>query len=288
MASSDRPTLAVIMVSFRTGAVLFDAIEGALAIPAVDEVILVNHDNPPDHTERLIQMAADHDKLTVIHTNANLGFARGCNIGVGAARSDYLLFLNPDALILAGTAEIMLKTAQSAAEPCIVGARLIGRDGKEQRGGRRGELTFTSAITSFLGLTKLLGIRDIHREHEPLPAGPEVIPAVSGAAMMMSRRGYDQVSGFDERYFLHVEDLDICRRARELGGDVIFEPRAMVIHYGSTSKISLYKVERWKASGLIRYFRRHGGALGWLKAAILAVPIYSALLGRAMLLRLKR
>lgn len=276
------------MVSYRTGAVLFDALDQALSDPAVDEVILVNHENPPDHVERIIALAADNDRLKVIHTNSNLGFAKGCNLGVRSARSKYLLFLNPDALLQKGAVAHLLQSAQTAREPAIIGARLIGDNGEEQRGGRRGELTFTSAIVGFLGLAKALGIRDIHRESEPLPDGPVAMPAVSGAAMMMSQRGFDQVSGFDERYFLHVEDLDICRRVRELGGEVIFDPRATVVHFGSTSKISLYKVERWKASGLIRYFRRHGGPLGWLKAAILAVPVYSALLGRAALLRIRR
>ncbi len=287
MVSSDRPTLAIIMVSFRTGEVLFEAIDAALAEPAVDELILVNNENPADHIERLVALAADNNRLSVIHANENLGFAKGCNLGVRAARSDYLLFLNPDALLQPGSIGPMLDSARLAHEPAIVGARLIGVDEKEQRGARRGELTFTSALVAFLGIAKLLGVRDFHREHEPLPDGPVRVPAVSGAAMMMSRRGYDQVSGFDERYFLHVEDLDICKRSRELGGHVIFEPRAEIVHHGSTSKISVYRVERWKASGLIRYFRRHGGGLGWLKAAILAIPIYSALLGRAALLRLR-
>lgn len=266
---------------------LFDALDAALAEPGVDEVILVNNENPADDVERLIALAADNDRLTLIHANANLGFAKGCNLGVKSARSQYLLFLNPDALLQGGSVTTMMETARLAQEPFIIGARLIGRDGLEQRGARRGELTFWSAIFGFLGVSKLLGLRDIHQESEPLPDGPVRIPAVSGAAMMMSRRGYDQVSGFDERYFLHVEDLDICKRARELGGHVIFEPRAEIVHHGSTSKISVFKVERWKASGLIRYFRRHGGPLGWLKAAVLFLPIYAALLGRAVLLRLR-
>ena len=276
------------MVSYRTGPVLFDALESVRSEPRVDEIVLVNHENPKEHEARLASIAADCEKLTIHNTGENQGFARGCNTGVRLARSDYLLFLNPDALLPRGAAERMIQTAESATDPVIVGGRPIGRDGREQRGGRRGELTFTSAITGFLGLSKLLGLRDIHRENEPLPKHAIPVPAVSGAAMLMSRRGFDQVAGFDERYFLHVEDLDICKRVRELGGDVLFEPRAPIIHYGSSSKVSLFKVEMWKARGLIRYFNSHGGQLGWLKAAILALPIYSALLGRAVLLRVGR
>jgi len=276
------------MVSYRTGEVLFDALDAALAEPHITEIILVNHENPPGDVERLIALSADNPRVKLVHTFENQGFSRGCNRGVREASSDYLLFLNPDALLPRGAAERLVDTALTAKEPAIVGARLIGEDGAEQRGARRGELTFTSSIVGFLGLAKLLpGWRDIHREHEPLPEEAIEVPAVSGAAMLMSRRSFDQLAGFDERYFLHVEDLDICKRARELGGEVIFEPRAPVIHYGSTSRVSLIKVEMWKARGLVRYFHRHGGPLGWLKAMILAAPIYAALIGRTVLIRLR-
>ena len=288
MPPADRPSLSVIMVSYRTGEVLFDALDSVLAEPRVDEVVVVNHENPKEHDARLAELAADYPKLIIHHTGENQGFARGCNTGVKIANCDYLLFLNPDALLPVGAADRLVETARTGAEPVIVGGRPIGQDGAEQRGGRRGELTFTSAIAGFLGLSKVFGLRDIHRENEPVPDEAIAVPAVSGAAMVMSRRGFDQVAGFDEGYFLHVEDLDICKRVRELGGEVLFEPRAPVVHYGSTSKVSLLKVEMWKARGLVRYFNRHGGALGWLKAAILAVPIYSALLGRAVLLRARR
>lgn len=286
MGSSDQPKLAVVMVSYRTGPVLFDAIDAVLADPAIDELILVNHENPEEDIARLDALAEAHARMTVIHTGANLGFARGCNRAMEASRARHVLFLNPDALLAPGVAETMRQTASGAIEPVIVGARIVSEEGKEQRGGRRGDLTFTSAITGFLGLSRALGLRNIHREHEPVPEGPVPMPAVSGAAMLMSREGFDQLGGFDEGYFLHVEDLDICRRARNLGGEVIFEPRAEIVHHGSTSAVSLYKVERWKAAGLIRYFRQHGGPLGWLKAMVLAVPIYGALLTRAVLLRL--
>ncbi len=288
MPTAKRPSLAVIMVSYRTGEVLFDALDAVLAEPLVNEIVLVNHDNPPEHVERLVTLSEENSRLKLVHTFENQGFARGCNRGARDARSDYLLFLNPDTLVPHGAAARLLDTAVTVKEPSVIGARLIGEDGAEQRGARRGELTFASAIVGFLGIANLVpGWRDIHREGEPLPDEAMPVPAVSGAAMLISRRSFDELAGFDERYFLHVEDLDICKRVRALGGEVIFEPRAPVIHYGSTSRVSMIQVEMWKARGLVRYFYRHGGALGWLQAMVLAVPIYGALLGRTVLLHLR-
>ncbi len=288
MGESEAPDLAVIMVSYHTGPALFPAIEAVLAEPAVGELIVVNHANPRDDAYRLVEMDRDEPRFTLVSTNANLGFSKGCNIGAAQTRAARLFFLNPDTLLQPGAARALMETLDAAAEPAIVGARITHMDGREQRGARRGELTVVSALGGFFGLARFVpGLRDIHRETEALPETAQAVPAVSGAALMVSRAGFEALEGFDEAYFLHVEDLDICRRARNLGGVVMFEPRAEVRHYGSTSKISRFKVEHWKAAGLVRYFHRHGGALGPVKAALAAPLIYAALMGRAVWLRLK-
>jgi hypothetical protein len=288
MGDTTTPGLAVIMVSYHTGPCLFDSIDAVLAEPAVTELIVVNHANPPEDERRLADLAASHERLTVMNTKANLGFSKGCNIGAAQARAERLFFLNPDTLLQPACVGWLMATLDGAAEPAVVGARITHFDGREQRGARRGELTVLSALVGFFGLARFIpGLRDIHREAELTPETAERVPAVSGAALMVSRAGFDALGGFDEAYFLHVEDLDLCRRARDLGGEVVFEPRAEVRHYGATSKVSRFKVEHWKACGLVRYFSRHGGALGPVKAALAAPLIYAALMGRALLLKLK-
>ncbi|MGJ3231415.1 MAG: glycosyltransferase family 2 protein [Oceanicaulis sp.] len=268
-------TVSVVMVSYRTGPVLFDAVEAVIAAPDIDELVVVNHDNPPADEARLTAIAAAEDKLTVVNTRANLGFAKGCNIGAKVARGDVLFFLNPDATPNPGAAARLAKTLTGLAEPAVVGARIVEADGSEQPGARRGVLTLKAALAGYLGGP---GIR---RDHEPMPEAAITMETVSGAALMMTRAGFDRLGGFDEGYFLHVEDIDLCRRARDAGGAVMFEPRAIVHHAGSTSDVSALKVERHKAAGLVRYFARHGGALGPVKAAALAPAVYAAVYARA-------
>lgn len=280
--------LAVIMVSYNTGPALFESIEAVLAEPLVTELIIVNHDNPRADVYRLVDLDKSDVRVTLVMSGGNLGFSKGCNIGAAHASASRLFFLNPDTILQPGAAAAVIETLDGATEPAVVGARITHMDGTEQRGARRGELTVLSALAGFIGLSRLIpGLRDIHREGEALPDRAEAVPAVSGAAMALSRTAFDTLGGFDEAYFLHVEDLDICRRARDAGGQVMFEPRAEVRHHGSTSQISKFKVEHWKAAGLVRYFHRHGGALGPVKAALAAPLIYAALMGRAVLMRLK-
>lgn len=289
MSEAGADGLAVIMVSYRTGPVLFESLAAVLAEPRVSELIIVNHDNPRADVYRLVDLDQEDPRVTLINSGGNLGFSKGCNIGAAHANAARLLFLNPDTLLQPGAAATMIETLDRAAEPAVVGARITHLDGREQRGARRGELTVLSALSGFLGLSRFVpGLRDIHREAEALPDAGEAVPAVSGAAMMVSRAGFEALDGFDEAYFLHVEDLDLCRRARDAGGQVLFEPRAEVRHHGSTSQVSAFKVEHWKAAGLVRYFHTHGGALGPVKAALAAPLIYAALMGRAVLMRLTR
>ena len=286
--SARAPCVSVIMVSYRTGPALFAAIEAVLAEDRVGELVLVNHDNPPADIAWLEDKAEAAPRLKIIHTGANLGFSRGCNIGAAQAGCPFLLFLNPDTLLEAGAAAQLVDTAKQGHEPVVVGARIAHADGREQRGGRRGELTLSSAFAGFLGLSRIFtGVRDVHLENQAPPTAAIDVSAVSGAALMMTRVGFDQLHGFDEGYFLHVEDLDVCRRARDLGGSVLYEPRAHVRHHGATSQVSRFKVEHWKAAGLVRYFSRHGGRFGPLKAMLAAPLIWGALMARTALMRLR-
>lgn len=268
--------VSVVMVSYRTGPVLFEAVEAALGAPDVDELIVVNHDNPPEDEARLVALAAAEDAMALINTRANLGFSRGCNIGAAKASGTHLMFLNPDAVLTGGAAGRLARTLNALPEPAVAGARILDEHGGDAPAARRGGLTLGSAISGYLGGP---GLR---RDREPMPAGPAPMETVSGAALMMTRAGFDRLGGFDEGYFLHVEDIDLCKRARDAGGAVVFEPRAIVRHAGSTSQVSRLKVERWKADGFVRYFARHGGALGPVKAALLAPVIYAAVYARAI------
>jgi GT2 family glycosyltransferase len=100
--------------------------------------------------------------------------------------------------------------------------------------------------------------------------------------MYVSRAGFDRLGGFDEGYFLHVEDLDLCRRAEAEGGSVIYTPLASALHHGASSDAPALAVERHKAAGLGRYFRKFAETPGERAAAALLAPAISmALIARS-------
>ncbi len=246
--------VSVIIVSYFTGAPLFDCLNAVRADPIVGECILVDNGNPLDVARQLRNYG------DVLYGHGNIGFAAGCNLGARRASGDVLLFVNPDAVLAPGAVARIARTLQTALGPAIVGGRLVDASGLEQRGSRRDQLTLWRAFVTFTGLSRFerlsARLRDMDRSRDPLPADAIEVGAVSGALLAMRRVDFETLGGFDEGYFLHVEDIDLCRRCYEAGGVVLFEPRAHARHVGATSPASPAFIARCKARGFARYFRK--------------------------------
>jgi GT2 family glycosyltransferase len=292
--------ISVITVSYETGPILLESITATLADPDIAELIIVDNGNPQTLRAELAALIGQDDRLRLFQGHGNIGFARACNYGARQAIGDYLLFLNPDAILPPGAAralaevgaEVDEEVGAGRATPWISGGRLMGADGQEQRGARRGRLTFGSAFSSFTPLHRLPGFVSLHWEDRPLPDAPVEVPTISGALMMMPRSAFESLGGFDPAYFLHVEDIALCRTVREAGGSVIFVPTVEVLHYGSTSNAPRLTVEAHKLRGFLRYFWTSGGPFGGMGAklgTIIGAPLMAAaILGRAVWLSWRR
>ena len=252
-----RPRVSVVMVVYQTGEALIKSIEHVLAEPVVDEFVIIDNGSPPEEAERLRALGRTEARVVLQQGHGNVGFARGANMGAETARGEYIVFLNPDANLQPGCVEALVEAFQDQPVPTVIGARVMNTDGTEQRGGRRGEVTPVTTLLSFGHLTarfRSLAKFEIHREHEPMPDAPTPMPTISGACFALRREDFEVLGGFDEGYFLHVEDIDLCWRARQAGGQVLFHPAAQVIHLGHTSLEHPLKVEFHKGVGLSRYF----------------------------------
>jgi GT2 family glycosyltransferase len=246
---SEAPVSAI-LVSYHSGPVLWRALEALAAQSGLREILLVDNGNPMDVRAGLDRLAAE-GKIRLIRSERNLGFAAACNRAAAAAQGEFLLFLNPDAILRAGDVANMLSAMAGKPRPWIAGARLVGADGIERRGGRRGARTPSTA----LGEARGLGSFKHHRLK--LPPGPVALPTVSGACLLIPTADFRALGGFDEGYFLHVEDIDLCRRLRERGGNVWFLPQIAVEHEGGSSDAPALAVERHKLASVRRYFHRY-------------------------------
>lgn len=239
-----------IVVTYHTGPHLRDCLYALDSDPDVSAITVVDNGNKAEDQVWLKDFAAARAGVRILFPERNLGFGTAANLGAAGVKQGHLLIINPDAVIKRGSAATMQAAAEGLAEPWIVGGKIFDSYGRESRGGRRRKLTMFRAVTSFAGLNTWT------LEKQPAPSAPVEVGAVSGALMMMSKTGFDQLGGFDEAYFLHVEDIDLCRRAWEAGGKVIYCPDAGALHYGATSDAPARTVAAHKGDSLAYYFRK--------------------------------
>lgn len=251
-------TVSIVMVSYYTGPALWLAIDAALQQSECKELILVNNGNVPHDVDRLQKLVAQESRIIFITGHGNIGFAKGCNIGAKKATGEFILLLNPDTMLPEGALARALATLSHYPEHTLAGCLLVNPDGSEQRGSRRALLTPGNAIAESFGLQRSSKNKNpLYFHGSTLPDEPQEVPAVSGAFMMLSRAFYTSLGGMDEGYFLHMDDMDFCKRVHKAGGKVIFMPDVKVIHFLSTSEVPSSFVERHKARGFIRYLQTH-------------------------------
>ncbi len=254
---SEPQLTSIIMVSYFTGPVLEKAIAAVLAQTATVELILVNNGNPPAIETAFLERFKDDPSVRYLTGHGNIGFGRACNLGARMARGDRILFLNPDSLLPPEAITTLYKQEKGLKRPFILGARLLDGEGKDQRGCRRALLTPQTAFIEALGLSTFLPKMRLNYHQEPLPRERTPMPAISGAFMYMIKEDFLHLGGFDEDYFLHVEDLDLCLRLSRKGGKAYFIPDLVVTHMGGTSKTTNQFLELNKAKGFIRYFHKN-------------------------------
>ena len=271
------PKISVVMVVYMTGDAMVESVDRVLGDPLVDELVIVDNGSSLVEAARLRGVAARDPRVVTVVGQGNVGFARGANLGAQTATGNVLIFLNPDAFLRAGCVAELSGAIAGRPTPCIVGGRVLNADLTEQRGGRRGDITLVSALMSLSNLARHVPAwrrYEVHWEQEALPDEVAAIPTISGACFCMRREDFNALNGFDEQYFLHVEDVDLCWRVRQAGGLVLFQPKAEVIHLGHTSRASPIRVEFHKGVGLARYFRKRAAThwqtvLAWLMSPVI-------------------
>ena len=229
----------IIIVTYHTGEILFECINAAIN-QNPNEIIIVDNGNDDTMRQRIKSYG---DKIKYIINDENLGFGSACNIGAHAtnANTELLLFLNPDAILTKANFEILPNQ--------LIGGMITDENGTEQRGARRGELSLKTAILAFVGKDNFNYTKSTTNNDAI------IVPTISGALFAVHKSDFERIGGFDENYFLHVEDIDICKRFRLAGGIVLFNPNLCAQHIGGTSKSPKLIIEYYSVDDLDRILK---------------------------------
>jgi GT2 family glycosyltransferase len=287
--------LAACLHSIDNGAVRIEDADADAKLPTV-EIIVV--DSASGDTS-VAMIETQFPRVRLLAQSENIGFTRGCNIGMAAARGRYLLLLNPDTEIIGDALLRLIGFMDAQPDAGIVGAHTLNTDGSYQSTRRRFP-TFVTGIfeSTWLQAYAPRSILDRYYVNDAPDDATLEVDWVQGSALMARREVYAQIGGLDEGYIMYSEELDWCRRAKDAGWRVWFVGDARIVHHGgkSAEQVVARRQIHFQASKL-RYFRKFHGrfAAQTLRAYLLAsyglqIGIESAksLLGHKRALRQER
>ena len=267
--------LAVLIVSYNTRDLLESCLRSLLrATSEVDFALVVVDNASSDGAWQVVEGHFPHAR--VIKLDRNIGFAAAANRGLAEVRTDFVLILNPDTLIPRGSVIKLLSFLREHPAAAVAGASLTDPDGTPQTSTFRFPSLFREFWNFLPELKFALHLRQAavrlgwpqsnrHSGH-----GSVAIPVecTSGAACMVRTEAIRQVGGFDDRFFLYHEEMDLCTRLLQAGWGVFFVPGAQVIHWDAQA--SGYRPSRlpdmpllgWRVGGMDLLWHKHRPGVG--------------------------
>lgn len=227
------PVLAVV-VNWNAGGLLL-ACARTLVEAGAAEIVVVDNDSSDDSLPRLEE--ARLPRVRVLRTGQNLGYGAGINRGVAKAGSGDVLVCNPDLLLDEDCIGALLTRLESEPDLGIVAPRLRNPDGTTYVSGRPFPSVVDAMGHAFVGL--VWPSNPWSRRYLQTGWDREEkadVDWASGALLLVRRRTFDLLGGFDERFFMFMEDVDMCWRARQNGWRVAIEPRAGAVHVVGASR----------------------------------------------------
>jgi len=260
-------------VDYDAGPVLAGCVQSLLDDGASPVVVVENGDPV---AARALLAAAGLD-VAVLDPHLNLGYGAGANRGVAAVTdTELVLVCNPDLRVHPGALAALEGALRDEPAWALVGPRILDASGIPYPSVRRFPSMVDAAGHALLGLVR--PDNPFSNRYRPPGAGGERRVAadwVSGACVLVRRRAFEELGGFDEAYFMFAEEMDLCWRAHQAGFGVGFEPAAVVTHLEGVSRSRHpYKMIVAHHRSALRFAVR--STTGWRRAAL---PFAAVVLG---------
>lgn len=204
--------------------------------------------------------------VRLICNSENLGFAAGVNRGAKEAIGEWLLLINPDCVVDENAFAELYEFAQKGDdEIAVIGLQLLNSDGTLQPSGRRFPKVW-EFVLALLGFYRKMEAKWFEGRNF---AEVQEVDEVSGAALAIRRKVFEQIGGMDEGFFLFFEELDLCKQVKAKGLKVVYLPKAKVKHlWGASVKRVPDLARKAQKRSAIKYFGKHHGLLAAIFVAI--------------------
>jgi len=281
--------LSICIVNYNTKDLTYECIKSIFQnLRDMDfEIIVVDNASKDNSVDFLKQKFSN---IKFISNSVNLGFGKANNQAVKIAEGEYILFLNSDTYCMNDIIKKMVNTAEINNDIGIVGIRLLNPDLTIQRS----SYTFPSTKTVFfhiLNFKRLLPLIKILLNKLPFLShildkelrsyifydnikSPIEVEVVPGACMLVRKEIFESIGGFDEKFFLYFEDIDLCKRIKENNYKIILIPETGIVHYGGASfRVSFFDFSPERYKGIIYYFAKHHSLIDNIVIRLLFIVI---------------
>jgi GT2 family glycosyltransferase len=221
------------------------------------EIIVVDNNSMTGNVDELLKI---HDRITLIINDVNRGFGAANNQGVEVAKGKYVLLLNNDTILFENTIKKVFDFAETLEGNEIIGCKLLNEDKSVQKSVYNFPNllnVFTSNFFLYLLFPKSKYFNKYHLMNKGISRITEV-DVVTGAFIFISLKRFEELGGFDERFFFYMEDTDLCYRHRNVGGKVIYLPDTSIVHLKgkSAGSESLFK-NKYQSISTVKFFQKH-------------------------------
>lgn len=251
-----RASVTVVIVNWNSWSLLKRCLDSlAPAISAGESDVLVVDNGSTDGSADRCRV--EYPAVRVVASDRNLGYGAGNNLGVASTSAEFVFLLNSDAIVPPGTIAALTAAVRSDDRVALAGCRLLNEDGSIQLSCMRFPTLWLIAVQELL-LYRLFPKLPRMFAEPPMRVRPGACDWVYGAAMLVRRRAFDAVGGFDPGFWMYAEEMDLCYRLTAAGWSVLFDPSSTVVHLGEGSWAHGSPVPRYlRARGLVRFLERH-------------------------------
>jgi N-acetylglucosaminyl-diphospho-decaprenol L-rhamnosyltransferase len=210
------------------------------------EIIIANNDTLP------LDDFSGSPIIKIINNQKNLGFAQACNKAVQQSKGNILFFLNPDTEMTASNTEELVKILDDETVG-IVAPQLITFSGSAQPWGAGYEITPLSTVLNKFKSKKVSTFSTNNSTIE--------VDWVSGGALVIPKKLFNECRGFDEKFFLYFEDVDLCKQVRSLNKKIMLVPSIKILHFGGQSFADFKKQKEFYYQSQDYYFKKNFGLI---------------------------
>ena len=246
--------LSVIVVNYNTSKKVLNLIDSIKKNPPRDEYEIIVVDTNSCKEEKALLKNA---RARIVFSDENGGFSQGNNTGFKESKGDYLLFLNPDTLMLENTLDRCLDFLKERSDVGAVGCRVVLKDGTLDYACKRSLPTLSNTLGHYLGLNGKIKRFSGYRRLDIKDDAVAPVTCLVGAFMMMPREVFVNVGMFCTDYFMYGEDVDLCYNIINSGYKIYYLGDCRIIHEkGASSKNNTFARKAFYDSMKI-YYNKH-------------------------------